>query len=66
MNPVSVEIQRREAMGDTAQKNSGNTYCPYSLIFDTTTYVLSPGMIFRFSLPHKCNNQTFKGSMVGV
>lgn len=42
MKQISTEIQRREAMGRTAEKNSGKTYCCYSLIIDSTMYVLWP------------------------
>lgn len=50
MKQISTEIQR-EAMGRTAEKNSGKTYCCYSLIFDPTTYVLWPAGFQVLSSP---------------
>lgn len=65
MKQISTEIiQRREVMGNTAQKNSGKTYCPYSLIFDLTTYVLWPSGFQVLSSP-KRKNSIFKRSMGG-
>lgn len=42
MKKISRNIQRREALRDTANKISGKIYWSYSLIFDATMYVLWP------------------------
>lgn len=51
MKQISTEIQRREATGGRAKKNSGKNYCPYSLIFDPTRYVPWPAGFSGFVFP---------------